>query len=666
MPQTILYIDDDEHLIDEIGPMLRQADFAVTHARTPKEAMQCVRDASPTLVLAEVLLEGHDGYALVERLMAEAAPRPLPVIVLTRGDRTPELYGRGLELGVEDFLCKPATRAEILEAVLDCAQYANAEAPRTNTAPAAQPSFSGELDDELLPALLGRLHRAAASGVLSIRAGGRTGALELRNGAPLQVSLEQETESVAKYLLKTGRIDEQQYEMLLDHLMAKLAGPREILLGMGALGEAELRAATHEQAHGLVLAMCRWSSGTFAFEAGAKLDAANSLEISGRAEAIVLAGTKRIDRETLDPFLARRAHLYVCLATDRSDAFDNLGLAAEQRADALALTGERSLGEVLDRSHLDGPALYRLLATGLVDLDNAPMLVLDEELKPELPAEEPLEIDPEDELMGPDLSRSRLPRQRVVDDGTTEATIRHVEARLEARDDFALFEIDGDSSNTEVRAAYDRLRGCLATDRIPEELDELRSLARELLPKLDQAYARIKDADVRQAFADLNRRKGETSARSKPKPVEDEAATAERAREAESWFRTGEGHLAHDAYAEAIEAFGMAVHCDPSQGDYHAHLGYAMYRSNPDQEILRREALEHVAKGVKLSPDREKPLLFLGRIFRESGEAAQAAKVLRRALELSPDSPALVQEMCLIQGTSKRANRGLFARLRGR
>ena len=73
-----------------------------------------------------------------------------------------------------------------------------------------------------------------------------------------------------------------------------------------------------------------------------------------------------------------------------------------------------------------------------------------------------------------------------------------------------------------------------------------------------------------------------------------------------------------------------------------------------------------MAKGVKLSPGREKPLLFLARIFRESGESATATKVLRRALKLSPDNPALVQEMCLIQGTSKRSNRRFLERFRRR
>ena len=93
----------------------------------------------------------------------------------------------------------------------------------------------------------------------------------------------------------------------------------------------------------------------------------------------------------------------------------------------------------------------------------------------------------------------------------------------------------------------------------------------------------------------------------------------------------------------------------------------ALYRSNPGNSVIRREALEHVAKGVKLAPDREKPLLFLGRIFREVGDAAMARKVLRRALKIHPDSPAVVQEICLIDMDDPRATgKSLLDRLRGR
>ena len=34
-------------------------------------------------------------------------------------------------------------------------------------------------------------------------------------------------------------------------------------------------------------------------------------------------------------------------------------------------------------------------------------------------------------------------------------------------------------------------------------------------------------------------------------------------------------------------------------GDYVAHLGYALYRSKPGSEVIRKEALEHMAKACK-------------------------------------------------------------------
>jgi cytochrome c-type biogenesis protein CcmH/NrfG len=109
----------------------------------------------------------------------------------------------------------------------------------------------------------------------------------------------------------------------------------------------------------------------------------------------------------------------------------------------------------------------------------------------------------------------------------------------------------------------------------------------------------------------------------------------------------------------------MAAHLDPEQGDYAACLGWSLYRSNPANTIIRREALEHVAKAVKIDPGREKPLLYLSRIFRETGEREMAAKVLRRALRENPDSPALVQEMCLIDpGSSQSKRKKIFDRFR--
>ena len=58
-------------------------------------------------------------------------------------------------------------------------------------------------------------------------------------------------------------------------------------------------------------------------------------------------------------------------------------------------------------------------------------------------------------------------------------------------------------------------------------------------------------------------------------------------------------------------------------------------------------------------------MLFLSRVFRESGDLGMAQKVLRRALKIRPDDPALVQEMCLMKLTNERpTGRKLLDRFR--
>jgi Tfp pilus assembly protein PilF len=80
--------------------------------------------------------------------------------------------------------------------------------------------------------------------------------------------------------------------------------------------------------------------------------------------------------------------------------------------------------------------------------------------------------------------------------------------------------------------------------------------------------------------------------------------------------------------------------------------------------VVRREAMEHIAKGIKLSPERESPYLFLARIFKASKDVASARKVLRRASRLHPDSVELKREArTLMVGKQKR--KGFLRRLFG-
>lgn len=134
---------------------------------------------------------------------------------------------------------------------------------------------------------------------------------------------------------------------------------------------------------------------------------------------------------------------------------------------------------------------------------------------------------------------------------------------------------------------------------------------------------------------------------------------AERALRSEEWFRKGNGLLNLKQYQKAVEAFGMAAHLDPEEGEYLAHLGYALFLSNPTDGLVQREAQEHLAKGIKLSPNREISYLFLGRIYKSVGETEVARKMFRRALQIKPEYYAALQELRVLNlRDEKELNKG--------
>lgn len=664
MSDTVLYIDDYHQLPERVDEILAQAGYKLVHTSDPDEALRIAREERPALVLTEVLLADRDGFELIRSIHAAAIAPPLPIVVVTNGERTPQLYGQAIELGVEDFLCKPVVEAQILEAVLAFACNSEMDEPPAEASAPAADFFEGNLDDQPLPQLLGRLHRAGFSGVLTLHRGSHTRSVQLRNGSPIEVEKHPDVEPVANYLLRTRRIDDEQYAMLEDQLMARIAGPREILLGMEALSEAQLEAANQEQALGVLLEMFDWASGRFSFDPDQQLTCPETLEVVCDPTKIVLAGLKRTSDDVIRAALDRRTDLYVSISESAESRLEALDLAPDQHANIEALAGDRTVAEVLASRSVDERMLYELYTTGTVLLDDVPVLMLDQEVMPDEPVETPAtprHADPIRELpkQRPDQRQAEPPRNiEIKIEAKIESKIEEIAERLDSRDDFGLFEIDESSRDVDVRSAYDTLLGHLRLNQIPSERDDLRTRARALRVRLEQAYQRVRTADTRSAFAGI--RKGNRTER---RGEED----GSRAVDAENWFRTGEGHLAHKNYDQAVEAFGMAVHLDPDQGDYAACLGYSLYRSQPESSVIRREALEHVAKGVKLAPGREKPLLFLSRIFRETGDLSMAAKVLRRALLSNPDSPALVQEMCLIKRIgSKPKAKNLLERLRGK
>jgi len=110
MPETILLIDDDETLLELLHDHVRAAAYNPIKATNGEEGIRLAREAGPSLVILDVMMPGMDGWQVCRLLRGFSA---VPIIMLTaKGEEFDKL--RGFHLGVDDYVTKPFSFAELM------------------------------------------------------------------------------------------------------------------------------------------------------------------------------------------------------------------------------------------------------------------------------------------------------------------------------------------------------------------------------------------------------------------------------------------------------------------------------------------------------------------------------------------------------------------------
>jgi two-component system response regulator (stage 0 sporulation protein F) len=112
---TILVIDDDDQVRAVFRNVLERAGYQVLEARNGAEGLRLFRQASPALVITDVLMPNTDGLE-VTRAVHHEAPM-VPIIVLTGGVGDLNFLDAAKLMGASRIMQKPVMRAELLEAV---------------------------------------------------------------------------------------------------------------------------------------------------------------------------------------------------------------------------------------------------------------------------------------------------------------------------------------------------------------------------------------------------------------------------------------------------------------------------------------------------------------------------------------------------------------------
>lgn len=103
----VLVVDDDEAGRYLLESVLRAEGYDVTSASDGIDALDKARQATPDLIITDVLMPRMDGYKLCVRLKNDTALCMIPVLVYTASFGDPADQRFALSLGVDTFMLKP-------------------------------------------------------------------------------------------------------------------------------------------------------------------------------------------------------------------------------------------------------------------------------------------------------------------------------------------------------------------------------------------------------------------------------------------------------------------------------------------------------------------------------------------------------------------------------
>ncbi|MDN5863156.1 MAG: phosphate regulon transcriptional regulator PhoB, partial [Salinisphaera sp.] len=115
-PEHILVVEDEAGIREMMRFALERAGFRVSEASDAQAGRLVIADDPPQLLLLDWMLPATSGAEFARELRREELTRGLPIIMVTaRGAEADRV--RGLNLGCDDYVCKPFSTSELVARV---------------------------------------------------------------------------------------------------------------------------------------------------------------------------------------------------------------------------------------------------------------------------------------------------------------------------------------------------------------------------------------------------------------------------------------------------------------------------------------------------------------------------------------------------------------------
>ena len=121
--KRVLFVDDEEEVIDGICNMLERNNFEVVATSDPHEVIQLCRKLKPDVILLDIIMPDIDGGTLAAMLREDRFTNKIPVIFLTGLVTKNEESQVPIDTLQYKVIAKPCTREELLAAIREAVSH---------------------------------------------------------------------------------------------------------------------------------------------------------------------------------------------------------------------------------------------------------------------------------------------------------------------------------------------------------------------------------------------------------------------------------------------------------------------------------------------------------------------------------------------------------------
>ncbi len=115
---TALIIEDSLTEAEIISSCLKNGGITVSMVKSGEEAIARLNEASPDIIIMDVVLPGCSGFELCRTLKAEDKTSRIPIIMCsTKSSEMDKFWG--MKQGADAYIPKPINQADFMKAVRD-------------------------------------------------------------------------------------------------------------------------------------------------------------------------------------------------------------------------------------------------------------------------------------------------------------------------------------------------------------------------------------------------------------------------------------------------------------------------------------------------------------------------------------------------------------------